>query len=233
MPTRIQIAKSDIIKLFESSPKLVYWPSDLASVLATNRNFWRLAQTTNTQEFIDFLLAKTKLKRAVFSSKNYADIVRYIWRHASPYQLASSLRHDAYLSHASALFLQGLTDQLPRTIYVNREQSPKPKSNSLTQESINRAFSRKQRMSKYVYTYDGWQFTLLSGKNTGRLEVTTMTDPSGQHVDATKLERTLIDVVVRPAYAGGIYQVLEAYKAAKDRLSVNTLIATLDRKSVV
>ncbi len=45
----------------------------------------------------------------------------------------------------------------------------------------------------------------------------------------TRLERTLIDIAVRPDYAGGIYQVLEAYKAAKDRVSVNTLIATIKK----
>ncbi len=183
----------------------------------------------NTQEFIGFLLEKTKLKRVVFPSRDYTDVVRYVWGEASPYQLALSLKRDSYLSHATALFLHGLTDQIPRTIYVNHEQSSKPQSNSLSEESIHKAFSRKPRMSNYVYSYDGWQLTLLSGKSTGRLEVGTLSDPTGQPVDATKLERTLIDIVVRPAYAGGIYQILEAYKAAKERMSVNTLVATLKK----
>jgi hypothetical protein len=124
-----------------------------------------------------------------------------------------------------------LTDQLPKTVYVNTEQSPKPFVASLSQEALNRAFSREQRKSKYLFPYDSLQFVLLSGKSTGRLEVGTLRGPSGEELEVTKLERTLIDVTVRPAYAGGVVQVLEAYRAAKARMSVNTLVATLKKLS--
>jgi len=51
--------------------------------------------------------------------------------------------------------------------------------------------------------------------------------PAGELLDATKLERTLVDVAVRPVYAGGVHKVLEAYRAARERISVNLLMATL------
>jgi predicted transcriptional regulator of viral defense system len=45
----------------------------------------------------------------------------------------------------------------------------------------------------------------------------------------TGLERTLIDIAVRPFYAGGVFEVAKAFEHSKDRLSVNTLAAMLQR----
>jgi len=70
---------------------------------------------------------------------------------------------------------------------------------------------------------------VISGKDTGRLGVAPLTGMEGEKLDVTTLERTLIDITVRPAYAGGVYQVFEAYRAAKDKISVNTLVATLKK----
>jgi hypothetical protein len=51
--------------------------------------------------------------------------------------------------------------------------------------------------------------------------------PSDQHLRVTGLERTLIDIVVRPAYSGGPDQILAAYAAAKDRTDTGVLAAML------
>jgi predicted transcriptional regulator of viral defense system len=73
----------------------------------------------------------------------------------------------------------------------------------------------------------------VAGKNIGRLGVETLRNANGENPEVTNLERTLIDITVRPAYAGGIGEVLKAYRAARDRASVDRLMSILDEVSYV
>jgi hypothetical protein len=43
----------------------------------------------------------------------------------------------------------------------------------------------------------------------------------------TDIERTLIDITVRPAYAGGVKSVLEAYRSVQSKISIPKLSTTL------
>ncbi|HUP63033.1 MAG TPA: hypothetical protein VNA69_21755 [Thermoanaerobaculia bacterium] len=229
MATRLQIAKRDIIAEFDKRASRVLSARDITAIMSEHREFWRLAQSTTTADFIRFL-SSNGLQEVRLESQAYASVVRYIWRAASPFEIALSIKPGSYLSHGTAIFLHNLTNEIPRTIYVNQEQSPKPAPRgALTQESIDRAFRNQQRISNLAYTYVDSQIVVIAGKNTGQLEVGQLDGPAGEKLAVTKLERTLIDSTVRPAYAGGVFHVLEAYTAAKSVLSVNVLLATLKR----
>jgi len=230
-PTRLTIAKEDIFSYFEEAPQKVFTEAEFARILAQQRGFWRLAIKTSTLQFIEFLTNHKRIHRVTFRSEAYGQkLVRYSWGDSSIYQLALSLRKSSYLSHGTAVFLHGLTDLIPKTLYLNAEQSPKPAPpGKLTQQSLDLAFSRKQRQSNLSYTHNEWNVTVVNGKNTGRLGVEALPGPSNEKLDVTNLERTLIDIVVRPAYAGGIFQVLQAYRSAKEDVSTNRLISTLKK----
>ena len=229
-PSRLKLAIPTISAFIESSPNRVFTFSAMRNLLEEHRREWNIPDYVTTTPFLETLIELKKVRELEVRSESHLaspKVTRYAWGDVSPYAVAVSLRSGAYLSHGSAVFLHALTEQIPRTIYINKEQSPKPRSSTpLTQEGLDKAFSRQQRKSSFTYKYADWTIVLLSGKNTGRLEVGPLTIDRSQ-VDVTRIERTLIDITVRPSYAGGVFQVLEAFRAVKDRVSVNTLIATL------
>ena len=141
--TRLDIAGQDIFKTFHDDPRRVFGLDDLYEILGKNRAFWRLSLNMPSARFIDFLMTKGELKRIELKPINHdiRNIERYIWRRASPFEIALSARKNAYLCHGTAVYIHGLNDQIPHRLYLNKEQSPKPSPRGeMTQASINRAF---------------------------------------------------------------------------------------------
>lgn len=217
-----------VAAFFKSLGPRVFRQSDLSSVLDEHRHEWGLPASMTVSTFISALVGDELVKRVSLRSEKYRDLVRYAIDDPSPFLLGASIGQHSYLSHGTAMFLNGITDQLAKTIYVNDEQRPKAfPPGVITQQGIDVAFSRQQRISSNVYVDGTTRYLVVSGKSTGRLEVTERRTPDGGTVDTTKLERTLIDIAVRPEYAGGPHVVRDAYAAARDRVSVTVLVATL------
>jgi len=227
--TRIAIAKPDIVKLFDEHPRKVFDLLGIKRILDENRSFWRLAKRMSYSDFVNYLLAKTKLKKQVFKF-SYRPIVLYVWGDVPLYELLLSLKHNSYLTHYTALYFHDLTEQTPKTIYINLEQERKPRPKvDLIQERIDFAFSRPTRLSNNVADYQGLTIRMLNGMHTGNLGVIEMSGPHGETLRITDVERTLIDITVRPEYAGGIHEVLKAFRLASNKVSINRLAATLKK----
>ena len=228
--TRIQIAKPDIIKLFERGSERIYRRKDLAGILAENREFWRLAQSETVNSFIHFLVKLRKLQRAEFAFPHRKE-TRFTWGDVPFYEVVQAVKPTAYFSHYTAMYFHGLTDQIPKTVYLNNEQQPKPvRSIHLKQTEVDAAFRRPPRVTSNVTQFRGYRVCLINGKHSGNLGVIDIIGPDDAKVRVTSLERTLIDITVRPAYSGGVFEVLEAYRRARRAhgpVSVNRLAAML------
>ncbi len=228
-PSSLQLSKDLIVRTFDQAVQKVFSESQLRRLLDERGPSWGVVPSTTLSDLIGFLTRHGQLKKHVLRVPEYSrTVTRYAWGKPSPFELAHSIAPRGYLCHETALMLHGLIAPKPRTLYLNIEQSAKPASgSSLTQDAINRAFANKQRQSNMVYVGSGLSVVIISGKNTNRLGVKDIEGPSSEALRTTDLERTLIDIVVRPGYAGGPSGVLQAYRAAKGRVSVESVLTTL------
>ncbi|MDB5230775.1 MAG: hypothetical protein JWN76_1580 [Chitinophagaceae bacterium] len=228
--SRFIIAESSIKSFFTKGPKKVFSREEIKEIFEERRGIWNLPLSTYPDKFIEQLLQRGILKKQVIEFESFVGKKeRFISDEATPYQVAVSLFNKSYISHYTAVFLNGLTTQVPKRIYSTFEQSKKINTNrTLEQAAIDAAFSKPQRKAISKVIYEDYEIIILNGMNTNRAGVTTI-----ENVPVTGLERTLIDITVRPLYAGGVDAVLEAYKRAMDSISINKLIAILDAMNFI
>ena len=212
--------KLTVERFFDGSHVSIYTDASLQQAIAENRAAWHLSRVAIVA-IAGLLVHESRLKAIdLGGSANYPPMRRYVWGVLSPFELALSLRSNAYLSHGTAAYLRGLIKESPTTFHVNKEQSPKQQSGVLTQEGLDRAFSSRPRQSNLVFSDDnGRRYVVIAGKSTDHLGVGAIKGPAGERLFATKVERTLVDMAVRPIYCGGVGKVLEAYGAARDQES--------------
>jgi len=233
MAKTFSISKSDIAGAFDRLPHPVLRLNQIGEVLQNNREVWRLAKSTSLSQFVEYLLAHSKMKRLHLALPHRAETL-YLWGEVSPYAAASAAKPGGYLCHFTAMHLHDLTHQTPATIYANSEQRPQPRPAARpTQASIDAAFGRPQRLTTNICPLWDGRLCMINGKHTGRLGVEARQDANNVTLSVSGLERTLIDIAVRPVYAGGVSEVLEAYLRAKERVSLNRLAAMLKKMDFV
>ena len=234
--TRIQIAKPDIVAYFDTQVSHILKLTEIAAILSKQRAFWRLAQRTNTQQFIKFLTENSALKRLDFPFPYRAE-TRYVWGEVPLLEVLLTLKTNAYFSHYTAVRMHGLSEQVPKTIYLNHEQKPQPQNPHLEQGRIAAAFSRRPRVSQNAIDLGDLRICMVNGMYANQLgvvnEQVSYDSDAKINVRLTNIERTLIDVAVRPIYSGGIFEVLKAFRLAKDLVSVNALAAMLQKLKYV
>ena len=225
--SKLENSKEKIEAAIDNASIRVFRPNHLLSFLKNNEmlEFDFGIVSTVSDDVISFLLDKSHLKKVKFLTPRPETL--YLWRTPNEYELMPILRPKGYYTHLSAMYFHSLLDDQPQNLYFNHEQQSRPRAGNLEQGRIDNAFKKKQRITKSRTKYDGKEFWLLNGKQTGDYGVITLRIFDNIDIRVTDVERTLIDITVRPAYAGGVKSVLEAYRIAQPKVSVSILLSTL------
>jgi hypothetical protein len=190
---------------------------------------WGIPANRYSSHVLRYLINKKLMLESTFRSERKEKSI-YTWKSTDEFTIISGLKSNSYFSHYSAMRIHQLSLQIPKTIYLNSERNPSTynSNTTLTQDSIDQAFKTSQRKSLDTLTYSENKILMVNGKFTNKLGVIKIQNAQ-QCFEYTDLERTLLDISVRPAYAGGVFEVLEAYKLAKNNLNITKLAAYLHR----
>lgn len=217
-PNKLREALSQMIQYFQGLPLKSFTYKRLQTIIDNQKNYWDIPYYRQAKDIIKFLVKEELFLESSVSLEHGQGFTVYAWKTRDEFTVASGIKPNTYFMYYSALFLHGLTQQLPKTYYINAEHHSQSRSgesrNLLSQQGIDLAFSKEQRKSELVYLLENKRIVLTNSKNTERLGVIENRNEQ-QLFHYTDLERTLIDCVVRPAYAGGVFEILEAYKLAK------------------
>jgi hypothetical protein len=214
--------QNEILNVLKSHESIIFSPTDLRQIFDNYREEWDLPKSVTLPRFLAFLVNELNLKweRCLF----HRTYTRYTMGEVPLYALLLSLVPDSYFSHFTALDLYGLTESAPDRVYLNYPQKRKgSRDTSLDQNRIDQAFRRAVRVSKNSALFRGNQVLLLNSMGNDHLGIIEMDGPEETRIRVTDVERTLIDIVVRPIYCGGIANVLAAYRKAAGRVSIRKL----------
>lgn len=219
-----------IKECFSEFGKRTFSIPDLKKIYKAKADEWEIPRKTKFEEFLKHLLETGVLKQIEIALPREEVLTKYVFGDPTLLEIANSIKSRSYLSHYTAMFFHGLTDNLPKTIYTNTELKASKNFNTkeLEQSSIDKAFACNVRQSNQIAKYEDIEIYLLNSKNVEHVGVKEF-EFDGIKLKVTDIERTLIDITVRPNYAGGVQEVLNAFAAAKDQISVNRLVATLKK----
>lgn len=137
---------------------------------------------------------------------------------AHEFEVAMALVNPAAISHWSAMSYHGLTEQLPRTVFVL----------TTTEHSVPRLRdgSSVRREGGYVVAGVTYRFVQVQPERYFGTQDVWVGD---SRVTVTDLERTLLDGITMPQYCGGFAEAIHAFEEASDRLDLERIAQYAER----
>lgn len=222
----LKLTKDEIESLLANNNRAVYRYSDLGTLLlpVISKLNQRFPQNPNldAKNIIKFLISESIVNEIQLNLYRIERV--YTWKSFSIYELLPTIKPNGFYSHITAAYFHELIVPEPENIIFNNEQSRSGSDlQALTQGAINYAFKNKQRLTNATTYIDGKKIWYINGKNTNNYGVTYKQIDPVLYIPLTNIERTLIDIVVRPYYGGGPRNIVQAYKSAKGKFSIQEL----------
>ncbi|WP_240310794.1 hypothetical protein [Brochothrix thermosphacta] len=123
------IQYSDEIKEYSLSIGNILNRSTIIQILSNLKEENKIPKRTSNSNFIRYMTDILEMFEEViiFDEKRGSTLTRYVatYTSVSPYEIALSLLSKSFLSHYSSLYVNDLTLNNPKDIYINKEQSKK------------------------------------------------------------------------------------------------------------
>lgn len=223
MKKKADVGLDFIVEALKQSERLVFKRSELKAFLD------RLDTAPGEQtkppagKIIESLVSSGEVEKLQLNFP-FRRETRYITRPIQPLEKLILTYPEAYFSHQTAAVVHGLLDSELTELFLNNEQRATQREiNELTQERIDFAFRGKPRITTNTTMFSNCLVYLLNGKNTNNLGVDSIQSDTGGTIRVTNIERTLIDMTVRPFYSGGPVEVMNAFRNAMPRVTVSEL----------
>jgi len=200
--------KQKIIDMFEQFKKNVYSYKNLELLFNYNK---KELKKYSLQEFIMFAFKLKIIKKLKIKHKNRTYIV-FTYQNPGLFEIIQKIKDGSYFAYYSAMYIHNLTEQIPKSVYINFE-----------------TFKKEYKITKSTAVYNDFRIYIIRNKYTDKLGVINNSVSDNETISVTNLERTLIDIAINPEFSGGIYEVLKAYEEAAKEVSINKLISILKK----
>jgi predicted transcriptional regulator of viral defense system len=223
--TGIKMVEKKIVSFISKSS--VYTVSDLRKIFKDKRKEWSLPDSMNFQGFLEELKSAGLAERRFLDYNGLPFKTLYTLGDFDHFECACKLYKNAYLSHHTALFMNNLTEQIPKTIYVSYELSPKTggTDKKLSQKDIDRSFAKPVREPQ-SFSFLRQEIVVHASKYNGNIGIVPHNTGNFSFTDT---ERTLIDSVVRPELSGGVFNVLNVFTENRGGYSPEKLRSYLSK----
>lgn len=185
-----------------------------------------LAELTDLYSFSEsskHRLANEKIDLEIKSNLNKDNLSLWTLKRdeVDPFTVCSAIcrTRDYYFSHHTAMYLHDLFNQRPNHFYLTKEISSKSRpeghASKIDLHAIVSAFLKPPRQTTNFHTYKTHKIFLLEKSGYEKIGVTQALQFIGKGQERflfTDLERTFIDAIMAPQYAGGILTVINAFR---------------------